>query len=172
MNNAINNTISFMKFVLRGCLCLGILFPLYAQGKELPNRLGLGIKNNSTFNIPSIAVTYFPHRDVALTGGVGIDTKKDYSKSIFDVGARRILFREDNMNFFFGGQLGIVNNEEASDRSSGFELMALFGGEFFFAGLDNLGFAFAGGVGVSNLKNTRFRTMADSPIQAGITFYF
>ncbi len=34
MNNAINNTISFMKFVLRGCLCLGILFPLYAQGKE------------------------------------------------------------------------------------------------------------------------------------------
>lgn len=151
-----------------------ILFglPMQAVGKEMPNRLGIGIKNNSTFSIPSIAGEYFPNRDVALTGGVGIDTKKDYSKSMFDVGARRILFREDNMNFFFGGQLGIITYEEAADKSSGFELMALFGAEFFFSGLENLGFSFAGGAGISNLKNTRFRTMADSPLQAGIIFYF
>jgi hypothetical protein len=166
-----NNFQSLRNSIL-GSLFLFVLFSNPAEAKEMPNRLGIGIKNNSTFSIPSVGVIYFPNRDVALTGGIGIDTKKDYSKSIFDVGARRILFREDNMNFFFGGQLGIITHEEAGDKASGFELAALFGGEFFFAGLENLGFSFAGGAGVSTLRNTRFRTLADSPVQAGITFYF
>lgn len=167
------HSFQWIQKFLQGCLfACCVLIPFHGNTKDMPNRLGIGIKNNSTYNIPSIGVIYYPNRDVALTGGIGIDTKKDYSKSIFDVGARRILFREDNMNFFFGGQLGIITNEEAGDKASGFELAALFGGEFFFAGLENLGFSFAGGAGVSTLRNTRFRTMADSPIQAGITFYF
>lgn len=165
-----------LKVFKRGSIAVLFFSFMFASfvvsAKEMPNRLGLGIKNNSTFNIPSITAIYFPNRDVALAAGIGIDTKKDYSKSIFDVGARRIIFREENMNFFFGGQLGIINNEEAGDKTSGYEILALFGGEFFFSGLENLGFTFAGGVGVSNLKNTRFKTTADSPIQAGITFYF
>ena len=74
-----------------------------------------------------------------------------------------------------GGQLGLVSVEDnvSGDTESGFELGGFAGAEFFFTGLDSLGFSFEAGVGVSTLtSDVRFRTVADSPLRAGITFYF
>lgn len=144
-----------------------------ASAKELVNRLGVGVKQNSALdNLPELATVYYPTSDIAVTGGIGIDTKKDYSRFSFNGGVRRIVFKEDNMNFYMGGRLGLVNYENAGDKKSGFELSGLFGGEFFFTGLDSLGFTFEGGVGVVSTSDVRFRTLADSPISAGIIFYF
>jgi hypothetical protein len=143
-----------------------------SEAKEMPQRLGVGVKNNASFDMPALAAIYYPHRDVGITLGLGIDTKKDESRSSFDLGARRIIFREQNMNFHFGGMLAIVNFEQAGEKSNGFDLNALFGVEFFFSGLENLGFSMESGVGISSLKNTRFRTIADHPFRAGIIFYF
>lgn len=141
-------------------------------GKELGNRLGIGVKNNTSEEVPSVAVVFFPNNDFAVTGGMGIDTQKNQSKFAFTGGVRKILFRENQMNFYFGGQMGIVNFENAGDKQNGFELNALFGGEFFFTGLESLGFSFEGGAGIASLKEVRFRTIADSPLRAGIIFYF
>lgn len=140
--------------------------------KDLASRLGVGIKNNSSEDVPAIGVVYYPNHDFAITGGVGIDTKKDYSKFVVNGGVRKILFKENQLNFYFGGQLGMVNYEGAGIKENGFELNALFGAEFFFTGLDSLGFSFEGGAGISSLKDVRFRTIADSPVRAGMTFYF
>lgn len=140
--------------------------------KELGNRLGIGVKNNTSEEVPSVAVVFFPNNDFAITGGMGIDTQKNQSKFAFTGGVRKILFRENQMNFYFGGQMGIVNFENAGDKQNGFELNALFGGEFFFTGLESLGFSFEGGAGIASLKEVRFRTIADSPLRAGIVFYF
>ncbi|MNL42054.1 hypothetical protein D3C87_1644900 [compost metagenome] len=71
-----------------------------------------------------------------------------------------------------GGELGLVNYEDADDKKSGFELNALFGAEFFFQGLDSLAFTFEGGVGIISTDEVRFRTIADGPFRAGIIFYF
>lgn len=149
-----------------------LLAAAQAEAKDLTSRLGVGIKNNTSRELPALAAVYWPNADVAFTGGLGIDTRKDESAMTVNAGARRILFREDNMNFHFGGQLAMVNYETAGVKESGFELNAVAGAEFFFGGLDSLAFTFEGGVGVASLKEVRFRTIADHPFRAGLLFYF
>lgn len=144
-----------------------------SQAKELTNRLGVGVKKNASLDyLSELAASYYAAPDMAIVGGLGIDTQKDSSKFSFNAGVRRIVFKEANMNFYMGGSLGIVNFEQTGKKQSGFELNALFGGEFFLAGLDSLAFIFEGGVGVVSADNVRFRTLAEGPFNAGIIFYF
>jgi hypothetical protein len=154
-------------------LSLLVLFSAFSvEAKELSNRLGVGVKQNSTLNIPELAAVYYRNAMLAFAGGLGVDTQKDYSRFAANGSVRRIVFKEENMNFYMGGTLGIVNFETAGKKESGFELNALFGGEFFFTGLESLAFTFEGGVGVISGDNVRFRTIADGPFNAGIVFYF
>lgn len=147
-----------------------------AQAKDLGTRLGVGIKNNNSIDLPAIAAVYYPNSDIGLTGSLGVDTEEDNSAFAFNIGIRKILFTENNMNFYYGGQAGLVNVEtptaDGSDKDSGFELNVVFGAEFFFTGLDSLGFSFEGGVGLSSMDKTRFRTIGDHPLKAGLIFYF
>lgn len=143
------------------------------QAKEMNHRLGVGPKLPFSTDLPGVAVHYFPNADYAVTGALGINTLQGYSQFGLQGGIRRILFEEQNLNFFVGGALGIISQEVAGNNQSGFELMALTGGEFFFQGLENLGFNFEMGVGVSSLKNSnRFYTVANTPMRAGVIFYF
>ncbi|HWU41824.1 MAG TPA: hypothetical protein VN132_00260 [Bdellovibrio sp.] len=142
------------------------------QAKDLTNRLGVGVKSHETLDLPELAVVYNPTNEISVVGGLGIDTKEDESKFAANAGIRRIIFKEDNMNFYMGGTFGFVNYETKADKQSGIELDALFGVEFFFTGLESLGFTIEGGAGVISTSNVRFRTIADSPFRAGIIFYF
>jgi hypothetical protein len=143
-----------------------------AEAKDMRQRLGIGVKNNSSFDLPSLAAVYWAANEIAFTGGIGMDTQKDNSKLSLSAGVRRMIFFEDHLNFYFGGNLAMINYEVASDKQSGWELSALFGTEFFLPGLDNLGFTFEGGAGVISMREVRFRTVADNPLRAGIIFYF
>lgn len=158
--------------ILVSALLLNVTMASSASAKELVNRLGIGVKHDTSIDLPSLSVIYHPTSDIGITGGLGIDTQKDASRFSFNGGVRRIVFKEDNMNFFMGGELGLINREVLGEKQSGFYLSGLFGGEFFFAGLENLGFSFQGGVGVVSLKDVRFRTIGDAPMQAAVTFYF
>ncbi len=150
-----------------------LIFSGNALAKDLSSRLGVGYRNSFvTMSLPSGSIVYSPSVDYSLYGALGVDTEDTNSKFAFAAGARRIVFREDNMNFYTGGQVGIVNQEVASSKDSGFEVAALVGGEFFFQGLDSLGFNFETGLGVTTVKKTRFRTLGDSFLSAGMTFYF
>lgn len=143
------------------------------HAKEMNHRLGVGPKAPFSNGVKSMALHYFPNQDYALTGALGIDTQQDQSLFGVQAGIRRILFEEKNMNFFVGGSLGVISQETSGTNQSGFELLALAGGEFFFEGLENLGFNFDFGLGVSSLKNSnRFFTIANSPVTAGLIFYF
>lgn len=153
-------------------LLLTMTAVLPTHGKNLKNRLGVGVKNNTVFDLPSVAAIYYPDENLGVTGGLGMDTNKDNSRFTLNAGIRRLIFKEENMNFYFGGQFGLVNYEASGDKQSGFELNAFCGGEFFFTGLDSLGFSFEGGAGMTSMKEVRFRTIADHPFRAGIIFYF
>ncbi|UOF02189.1 organic solvent tolerance protein [Bdellovibrio reynosensis] len=142
------------------------------QAKELTNRLGVGVKSNASIGIAELAAVYYPVSELAVVGGLGIDTEKDNSKFTANAGVRRIVFKEDNLNFYMGGALGLVNLETGGNKESGFEINALFGAEFFLPGLENLGFTFEGGVGVVSLDDVRFKTIGNGPFSAGIVFYF
>lgn len=160
------------------------LLPMFtsslASAKDLTNRLGVGYADQFgvTNGLPSLAVRYFPNPDVGIAGQLGIDTQEDASKFGFLAKVYRIIFTEDNMNFYMGAGAGIVSEERSDDNGninneSGFELSGYVGGEWFFSGLDSLGFSFEAGIGVTSIDSeVRFRTIADSPVKAGITFYF
>jgi len=151
---------------------LGLAQSHIAFAKDLESRLGIGIKNNNSQELPALAAVYYPNKEIGLTGGLGIDTKKDSSRFALNAGIRKIIFRENQMNFYFGGQVGIANYENAGVKENGFELSAVFGAEFFIGGLDSLAFTFEGGAGMASLKEVRFRTIADHPMRAGMIFYF
>lgn len=140
--------------------------------KEMPQRLGVGIKDNISRSLPSIAVVYHLDGNSAITGGFGLDTQKDNSSLQFNAGIRYVIFQEKNMHFYSGGQLGYLNYESAGTKNSGIEFNLVGGAEFFFEGLENLGWSLEGGFGVSTAKDTRVRTIGDSPFRAGIIFYF
>ena len=144
-----------------------------AFAKDLASRLGVGYRNSLvTTDLPSMAVFYSPNNDVQVLASLGVDTQEDNSKFGFLGGVRRVIFKEENMNFFLGGNVAMVNSEVAAKKDSGFELAGLVGGEFFLHGLDSLGFQFESGVGITTVGKTRFRTTGGSFLNAGMAFYF
>lgn len=146
-----------------------------AQAKDLSNRLGIGYTNNFGLNrdLPSLALRYYPNADYGVMGSLGIDTTKNSSSFGFGAKIVKIVFREDNLNFYTGAGAAIVSQETAGSNSSGFDLSGVAGAEFFLPGLENLSFSFEAGVGITSISNqTRFRTIGDSPLRAGIIFYF
>jgi len=141
--------------------------------KEMPQRLGVGIKDNASESLPSLAMIYNLNGLTALTGGIGLDTKKDYSKFQVNAGVRHVIFHENQLHFYAGGQLGLLTTENPTDgKNTGFEANVILGTEFFLTGLENVGFSFEGGIGLSTVAHTRIRTIADSPFKAGVIFYF
>ncbi len=154
-------------------LAIVSLFSSLVAAKEMPQRLGVGIKDNTSESLPSLAVVYHINGLTAVTGGVGVDTKKDYSKFQINAGIRHVIFHENQLHYYAGGQLGLVTFEEpVTGKENGFEANFLMGIEFFASGLENVGFSFEGGLGLSSVKDTRIRTIADHPLRAGIIFYF
>lgn len=149
------------------------------HAKDLTNRLGVGYANQFSEDMPSLAVRYYPSPQLGLTAALGVDTGDDGtsapSKFGFMVRIFKIIFIEDNMNFYMGTGAGLLSREDLSTKEtdSGFELTGFAGGEFFFPGLESLGFSFETGVGVTSISSdVRFRTIGDHPLRAGITFYF
>ena len=156
-------------------LILGLsLLASQAFAKDMTNRLGIGYKNQFVNDIPSVAAQYYPSADIGFSVALGVDTQQNLSKFGFMGKVYRIIFTEENMNFYMGAGGGLISNQtSASTTDSGFELNGFVGGEFFFHGLDSLGFTFEAGVGISSLSSgVRFRTYGDSPIRGGIIFYF
>lgn len=163
-----------MNFFKLFSTVLVLFFTTNLFAKNLNQRLGIGYKNNTSIDVPSLAVQYYPNAEYALYSSIGMDTKKDFSKFQLSVGAKKNLFMgtESNMNFFFGGQIGTLTDEVAGEKDSGMEVQALFGAEFFLPGLESLSFTFEAGLGMSTLDSARFRTVGNDPFRAGILFYF
>lgn len=145
------------------------------HAKDLAHRLGVGYSNQFGLDsdLPSIALRYYPNQDYGLMGALGVDTAKNNSRFGAQVKILKTVFREDNLNFYTGAGAGIVSRELNAKTDSGFDLSGFVGAEFFFPGLENLGFNMEAGVGVTSVSSeVRFRTIGDHPFKAGIFFYF
>lgn len=154
-------------------LLVGLSGAGVAEAKDLSNRLGIGYKNQSGIDLPSLALQYYPGADLGVSAALGVDTQNNQSRFGFMAKLYRIIFQEDNLNFYMGAGAGLVSEETNGTNESGFDLMGFGGAEFFFPGLENLGFSFETGVGVTSISSgVRFRTIGDHPLRAGITFYF
>lgn len=164
---------SWKSKVVFGMLLGALMVPVAGWGKDLTHRLGVGYKNQFVYDLPSVAVQYYPVASTGISAALGVDTQTDNSKFGLMVKMHRIVFTEQQMNFYMGAGLGLISSEVAQKNDSGFELNTFLGAEFFFPGLESLGFSFEAGVAVTSLSGgTRFRTLGDSPLRAGIIFYF
>lgn len=149
--------------------------PAVGFSKDMGSRMGVGYANQFGLDsdLPSLAMRYYPNPDYGLMGTLGVDTQKDNSRFGFQAKILKIVFKEDNLNFYTGAGAGIISREQDGHTDSGFDLSGLFGAEFFLAGLENLSFNFEAGVGVTSVSSeVRFRTIGDHPLRAGIFFYF
>jgi hypothetical protein len=149
-----------------------------AHAVDLTNRLGLGFSQQmGAVDIPMITAHYYPNQRFAISGAIGIDTKRDDSKFGALMKVRRMVFMENQMNFYMGAATGFSTHEELEatgyEDKSNFEFSAILGGEFFLTGLDSLAFTFETGIGIiTGDGGSRFRTIGDDLFSAGIIFYF
>lgn len=146
-----------------------------AWGKDLSHRLGVGYADQFGLNrsLPSLAMRYYPNQEYGLMGALGVDTTKNNSGFGFQGKIIKIVFREDNLNFYTGAWAGIISYQTGGSTNSGFDVAGIIGAEFFLPGLENLGLSFEAGVGVTSISSeVRFRTIGDHPLRAGIFFYF
>lgn len=152
----------------------GLFFALAlpAHAKNMDSRLGVGFRDAFPFQLPAIAMQYYPNSGFGVTGALGIDTQENDSKFGLQLGVRKRIFEEDQLNFYMGGSFSLLTREVGASKNSGYELAATIATEFFLTGLENLGFNLETGVAVSNLDKVRFRTVGDSFLRAGVIFYF
>jgi hypothetical protein len=165
---------SFLKnlsnlFALLGTLGLA---GQWAEAQEMASRLGVGFRTAPVVETPLVSLQYYPSSDTALLAGLGVDTLEKNSKLALLGGLRQVIFKENQLNFFWGGNVTMITDETNGTSKSGFDLGIVFATEFFFSGLENLGFNVESGFGVSNIDKVRFRTIGQSFIQAGVHFYF
>ena len=149
-----------------------------AMAKNMSSRLGFGYSDQfSSKELPSATVRYYSEADYGVSLAVAMDTEDNKSRYGGMVKAYKIIFPEDYLNFYIGGGLGFLSVESSNNTGSGtktdsgVELTGFIGAEFFIPKLDNLGFSFEAGLGVSTVDKTRVRTIGDHPLRAGITFY-
>lgn len=160
-----------LPLVITAATVLG--FATASSAKDLSSRLGIGYSDQFSESLPSVGIKYWPDAKLGFGAALGIDTEKDNSRFGFMARLYRVIFTEENLNFYMGTGGGVLSIEEAGDTDSGFEITGFFGSEFFLPGLENLGITFEAGVGVTSVSSeVRFRTFGDSPIRAGMTFYF
>lgn len=155
------------------------ILPSFCFAKDLNHRLGVGYAEQTGVEVPSLRAKYFLQPDLALSADVGIQTGDKDSAFGLLVKIYKTIFPEDNLNFYFGGGVGLISQKISAahggsgKNDSGFSLTAFAGTEFFIPGIDSVGISFEAGVGVVSIRSdTNFRTIADSPIKAGMVFYF
>ena len=162
-----------LKFIFSGLIVASVFMSTQVLGKDLTNRLGVGYANQFSIGTPAVAARYYPNPDLGVAAALGIDTNSGSSEFGLGVKVFRIIFKEQNLNFYLGAGGGLISQEVNSVSSSGFELNGFAGVEFFFQGLESLGFIFETGIGIASINSgVRFRTFADHPVNAGIVFYF
>ncbi len=164
-----------MRYLKIGLFAVFFSLSGVAHAKDLASRLGVGFANQFglTEDLPSLAMRYYPNQDYGLMGVLGIDSEKDNARFGLQAKILKLVFKEDNLNFYTGAGAGIVSREVNGRTDSGFDLSGFLGAEFFFAGLENLGLNFEAGAGVTSVSSeVRFRTIGDHPLRAGFFFYF
>lgn len=145
---------------------------LAANARDMHGRLGVGY--NSQFattrgagGLPAISAKYGLTRDIAASAVVGISTSAP-SSLVAAIKGYKNVFYETHLNFYFMGGAGLVNQ----NSTTGFELQAGMGAEFFLPALESLGFSVETGASVTTAGGFAVGTMGFSFLSAGIHFYF
>ena len=79
----------FSIIVLSVTVCMGLM----GHTKDLTHRLGVGYKNQFTYDLPSLAAQYYPNPELGLSAALGFDTQKEASKFGLLIRVYKIIFK-------------------------------------------------------------------------------
>lgn len=150
-------------FALLCILVVVVLTASSVSAKDLARRVGVGYNNQLGFNYiggpdsdvtstfiatQSISAKYWFDENFGIEPVFGYFTAKNkqYGGWASQIAAKALynLNKEENMNFYGGGGLGImpmaIDYGENEESDVGFMMMAFLGMEFFLQGLPNLAF--------------------------------
>lgn len=140
-----------------------------ALAKNLDNRLGFGVSYQNFNQSPALSLKFFHDNFIATNFLFGFNTE-DNSYLIGAKSLRNVVM-EENMNLFIG-VAGYVLSNRTTSLDTGLQFDALLGGEFFLAGLPNLGLTFETGFGLRSLRTTNFRTIGGAFASGSLHYYF
>lgn len=159
---------------MRALFALALLtLPSVAEAKDLRQRVGVGF-NNQFSQLSSISVKYGlpapePTINVQAELTAGFAVLGGANDSFF-LGARVLygFLAEDNLNLYAGAGAGFLQEGE----DSGVRIQPAAGVEFFFFGLENLGFSTELGVNIDLIGgNTDLFSVSGGPA-VGMHYYF
>jgi len=154
-----------------------LLFVAYgtpADAKDLRSRFGIGF--NTFFDGSSnLAARYVvpsgsPAVNIVIEGNFGFSTTQTLQVEEGISAGGRLLYSvvaEDNMNFYVGGGAGYTNRGAVETV----RLQPTVAMDFFFFGLENLGFTAAYGLNV-DVGGTSTGVSTHSAPSAGLTYWF
>ena len=165
------------------CLTVG-----EAQARDLRGRFALGFNNNfssfsslsvkigmptprPTLNIQAQALVGF---SISAVAGEEVDSGSDDVDQFF-AGGRLLLpiLAEDNLNLYGGIGAGYVRQKNAEGPLHRLRAQAVVGVEFFFFGLENLGFSAEFGLKLDlSPGQVDVETSSGSAASVGIHYYF
>lgn len=149
-----------------------LALPSVAHGKDLRERVGVGF-NNQFSHVSALSVKYGlpapePAINIQIEAVGGFEIVDGASDNLF-VGLRGLygLVAEDNMNLYVAGGVGYL----ARGQVDGVRIQPAFGTEFFFFGLENLGFTAEWGVNIDLGEGSEVNTPTGAPA-VGFHYYF
>lgn len=152
------------------------LSPQSAQARDLTQRLGLGFadqwaNSNSNRPVPVLSAKYALSRQIAISGVAGAALTDD--ENAYTLGAKfyRTVIDEPLSHFYFGGGAAMLKGDPAGGSDTGFEMRAFLGAEFFFQGIESIGFSFEAGVSAASFGDGFNTNLTGDILGAGIHFY-
>ena len=137
---------------------------------SMSGRFGVGITNQPETNLDNISFKVHSSKRTAYGGVIGT-SNADNGGNVLGLKLYRKLIQEENLNFF-GAIFGAYRNEGPDgSETTGFQGDLTFGVEYFFQGLDHLGFSFETGMSVNTFNEFEFKTKALNMVQGAIHFY-
>ena len=165
---------------LLAALALLLLAPSDASAKDLRGKFGLGFNNNFT-SLTSVSFKGGlpmpkPTQNLQVQGLVGFGLAKFEPARLF-VGGRVLIpiLAEDNLNLNAGFGAGYlrIRPEGATDILDAFRGQAVLGVEFFFFGLEQLGFSAELGINFDVAEEfLSFSTTSGTAASVGVHYYF
>lgn len=141
--------------------------------RHLESRTGFGMTLFNYEQTPCLSLHYHMTDYQSAVVLAGLNTASD--SRVIVVGGKyyQNAHLEENLNFYVGVGGFLVSAKAGQPTSAtGLEVDGIFGAEFFFSGLPNLGIQFETGVAIRTLNQVSLSTLGSGFLGGAIHYYF
>ena len=156
---------------IRFCLaCSVLLSSLSAWAIDRRGRLGIGLSNELSLDVPLFSFKLQKSRSFALGGIIGFDTAKETGSSSAGLKLYHNIFQEPQLHFY-SAFLGATSKKK-SDLDNNIHFNLTLGREFSFAGLQSLGFSTEVGICFDKSDELTIKTAGNNTFLIGSVHFY